>query len=145
MLEKLRIRQNAVIPPQPARPKPDVKDLARRLLRINSTLTSLERALLLRPDDSSPQIDSLYSPIRLAHLASQYHELSYLLTASTPHPFTRALHPRVEKVRTTLTKDFKDAISTSKRDGNSPQVLNYIQLASKTDLKILNRIPPITH
>ena len=136
MLEKLRIRENAVTPTSP-RHTLMCKDLARRLLRINSTLTSLERALLLRPAESSLPLDSLYSLDRLARLTSHYAELSHLLTTHPAHPFLRALRPRVDKVRAALTRDCKDAIAAAKQDGNSPQAFTILQLVSKTDLKVL--------
>jgi len=53
------------------------------------------------------------------------------------HPLLKALRPRVEKVRTTLSKDFKDAIAANKQGGNALEVFNLLQLAAKTDLKIL--------
>ena len=43
----------------------------------------------------------------------------------------------MEKVRTTLTRDFKDAFVANKQRGNALEAFNLLQLAAKTDLKIL--------
>jgi hypothetical protein len=48
----------------------------------------------------------------------------------------------MERVKTTLTRDFKDAVASNKQRGNTLEIFTLYQLASKTDLKILPKKEP---
>ena len=95
--------------------------------------------LLLRPDDSimMDHSMSLYSLDRLQRLVSQYNELTYFIDRVPQHPFLLAQQSRIQKVKQTLTKDLRDAISNKKKDDNTLEAFQILRLCSTTDLNIL--------
>ena len=106
------------------------KDFARRLLAIHASLQTLERGLLLQTNDVL-ETDSLYSTEHLQRLASQYRELTYLITKiPSQHRFLKSQQRRIEKVKSTLQKDIQDSITQAKKDGNTNELFTLLQISN---------------
>ena len=104
------------------------------MLAIHSLLQTLEKGLLLQSDDVLVT-ESLYATERLQRLASQYRELTYLITKiPSQHPFLNTQHPRIEKVKSTLQKDVRDGITQAKKDGNTNELFTLLQISNSITL-----------
>jgi len=117
----------------------DIQNFARKLLAIHSALQSLERDLLLQTEDLDTLNDatSLYSMDRLSRLVSEYRELTYYIDRiPSQHPFLTSQGARIQKVKETLRKDFKDALATKRKEDNPSETFDLFRLIAKTDLGI---------
>jgi hypothetical protein len=96
--------------------------------------------LLLRPDDSIMMDNtmSLYSLDRLQRLVSQYKELTYFIDRiPQQHPFLQMQQPRIQKIKQTLNKDLRDALSTKKKEDNALEAFQILRICSTTNLNLL--------
>jgi len=114
------------------------EDLARRLLGVNSALSTLEKGLLLQADDYASTEDdvSLYSTDRLRRLVSQYRQLTYLISKIPRHPFLTARKTRIQKVKTTLQRDIQSALTIKRDERDVEGIFTLLKLSSTTDLSI---------
>ena len=75
--------------------------------------------------------DLLYSTERLQRLASQYRELTYLITKTpSQHPFLNTQHQRLEKVKLALQKAIQDGITQAKKDGNTNKSFTLLPISN---------------